>query len=65
MQRRVERRTLKWGDETDICSRWSRRWLCCLTRAGVRSAGKRQIRRRERREGKEELRHDSTHELQN
>jgi hypothetical protein len=42
--------------EQDVASRYWRRHYCYLQRAGVTSKIKRQMRRRERREGKREIR---------
>lgn len=44
------------GDETDAHGRWGRKYIACLTHAGVRAETKRRTRRRERREGAAELR---------
>jgi hypothetical protein len=48
------KRKLISGDERDAIH--ARRHLCCLQRAGVVSATKRRIRRRERQEGRREAR---------
>lgn len=48
----MKRRT-KSGAEVDVTTRW-RRMFCYTQRAGVCSGIKRQIRRRERREGRKE-----------
>lgn len=49
----MKRRTHKW-EEGDVVSKYWRRTYCYLKRAGVTSKLKRQMRRRERREGKKE-----------
>lgn len=46
------RRKANWAEESDVV--YHRRIYCYLTRAGVVSRIKRQMRRRERREGKQE-----------
>lgn len=51
----MSRRTVT-GAEHDAVSRWGRKYLCFLQRAGVRSGIKRQMRRRERRERKTDIR---------
>jgi hypothetical protein len=50
------KRKLISGDEYDVV--YGRRFLCAFQRAGVASATKRKIRRRERQEGKREARED-------
>lgn len=49
------KRAVKSGAEHDAVSRVARRVLCYLQRPGVTAGIKRQIRRRERREGKREV----------
>ncbi|MDJ0323181.1 hypothetical protein QMG61_05315 [Cryobacterium sp. PH31-AA6] len=44
------------GDEQDAYSRYWRRSLCCLSRAGIVKKTKRRTHKRERREGKAEAR---------
>lgn len=61
--RRIERRIRKDVDEMDACSKWGRRFFRWINKPGVRSRIKKKIRRRERREGKEELRYESENEL--
>lgn len=46
----MKRKTHKW-EEGDVVSRYWRKRYCYLQRAGVTSKIKRQMRRRERREG--------------
>jgi len=46
------RRQRKGEAEQDAFSRWGRKYYCYLQRAGVRAKIKRQVNRRERREGK-------------
>lgn len=48
------KRTVLRADEYDVASRYWRRHYCYLKRAGVASAIKRRMRRRERRQGKTE-----------
>lgn len=50
------RRPARDADEVDAVSRWGRRYLCYIQRPGVRSAIKRRVRRRERREGRATIR---------
>lgn len=50
----VKRRTVK-ADEYDTVSRYWRRCVCCLGRAGVTDAIKRRMRRRERHQARHEL----------
>ena len=52
----MKRRAVK-ADEHDVTG-WARRYLCYLQRAGVTSAIKRRMRRRERREGKHRMRRE-------
>jgi hypothetical protein len=49
----MKRKTVS-AAEYDVISRW-RRFYCYLTRAGVTSGIKRQMRRRERRDAKSEI----------
>lgn len=48
------KRRVRSGIEQDVVSRYWRRTYCYLQRAGVAAKIKRQIRRRERRDGKRE-----------
>lgn len=50
------RRPARDADEVDAVSRWGRRYLCYTQRPGARSAIKRRVRRRERREGRATIR---------
>lgn len=52
------RRESKDGDEFDATSKWGRRYLIYIQRVGVRSSIKRKVRRRERREAKQQIRKD-------
>ena len=44
------------GDEQDAYSRWGRKYLCWLNRPGAVKSVKRRTHRRERREGRAEIR---------
>lgn len=50
----MKRRTVK-ADEWDVVTNW-RRYICYMQRAGVTSAIKRRMRRRERHDAKSEIR---------
>lgn len=50
------RRQRKSGAENDAYSRWGRKYLCYLQRAGARSSIKRMSRRRERHDARDALR---------
>jgi hypothetical protein len=60
----VSRRTVT-SAENDAFSRWGRKYLIYINRAGVRSKIKRQARRRERREGRREARSRQNEDLSN
>lgn len=53
----MKRKTHKW-EEYDVVSPYWRRVYCYLQRAGVTHRIKRQMRRRERREGKQQTRNE-------
>lgn len=50
----MTKRSRKSGAEQDATSRWAKKYLCYLQRAGVRSGIKREMRRRERHDSKKE-----------
>lgn len=52
------RRQSNWADEADAFSYWGRKFYSYLQRAGVTSSIKRKARRRERRQGKADIRKD-------
>ena len=49
------RRKVKWWFETDVHSRWGRRYLIWVSRTGARKKVKKLTNQRERREGKQEV----------
>lgn len=51
-RRRVMKRTIKDGAESDAYSKWGRKYLCYLGRPGVVKKIKRFTHKRERREGR-------------
>jgi hypothetical protein len=54
----IQRRRVITSEEQDVHTRW-RHFLCYLHRAGAKAAVKRRTNRRERREGKHEVRKQS------
>jgi len=54
------RRQRKTGAEWDAYSRWGRKYLCYLQRAGARSSIKRMSRRRERHEARHAIRESAS-----
>jgi hypothetical protein len=55
----MNRRESRTAAEVDAFSKWGRKYLAYLDRAGVRSSIKRQARRRERHEAKQATRDES------
>jgi hypothetical protein len=53
-----KRRLKRSGAEQDAMSRWGRRYLCYLSRAGVISSIKRGYRQRERARAKQDIREE-------
>lgn len=56
MPSHMGRRQIVNGVETDAYSRWGRRYLCYIQRAGVRKSIKRSTHRRERRDKRAAIR---------
>lgn len=53
-----KRRLKRSGSEQDAMSRWGRKYLCYLSRAGVISSIKRKYRRRERQAARQDIREE-------